>query len=202
MADNGVISFVERSTEPESPSSGKVSIYADTNGNLHSKNSSGSTIMINSTPSGVVNMYCGSSAPTGWLLCKGQAVSRTTYADLFTAIGTTYGAGDGSTTFNLPDLQGKVPAGVSDSDGDFDLADTGGAKTHTLITDEMPSHSHVSNFYGWYSNGNGSLDTFFNPGSTYGVSTWGSGNSTGNTGGGGAHNNLQPYIALNYIIKT
>lgn len=62
-------------------------------------------------PVGAVMPYAGSSAPTGWLLCQGQAVSRTTYAALFAAIGTTYGGGDGSTTFNVPDLSGRVVAG-------------------------------------------------------------------------------------------
>ena len=62
-------------------------------------------------PAGTVVSYSGSSAPSGWLLCYGQAVSRTTYAGLFSAISTTYGTGDGSTTFNLPDLRGRVVAG-------------------------------------------------------------------------------------------
>jgi hypothetical protein len=60
---------------------------------------------------GMVAAYAGSSAPSGWLLCDGTAVSRTTYSALFAAIGTSYGAGDGSTTFNLPDLRGRVPVG-------------------------------------------------------------------------------------------
>jgi len=71
----------------------------------------------NVAPPGVVLPYAGASAPTGWLLCYGQAVSRTTYADLFTAISTTYGAGDGSTTFNVPDLRGRVPAGKDNMGG-------------------------------------------------------------------------------------
>jgi microcystin-dependent protein len=68
-------------------------------------------------PTGSMMAYAGSSAPSGWLLCAGQAVSRTTYAALFSAISTAYGAGDGSTTFNLPDLRGRIPAGKDDMGG-------------------------------------------------------------------------------------
>ena len=72
-----------------------------------------------SAPSGTVNTYAGSTAPTGWLLCDGRStgILRATYADLFAVIGTTYGAGDGSTTFNLPDLRGRVVAGEDDMGG-------------------------------------------------------------------------------------
>lgn len=69
------------------------------------------------TPPGAYMPYAGATAPTGWLLCAGQAVSRTTYAALFAAIGTTHGAGDGSATFNLPDLRGRVPAGKDNMEG-------------------------------------------------------------------------------------
>lgn len=68
-------------------------------------------------PAGVMVPFAGGTAPTGWLLCSGQAVSRTTYATLFAAIGTTWGAGDGSTTFNLPDLRDRVPVGKGDMGG-------------------------------------------------------------------------------------
>lgn len=70
-----------------------------------------------SVPSGVMAPYAGATAPTGWLLCFGQAVSRATYADLFTALGTLYGVGDGSTTFALPDMRGRVPGGKDDMGG-------------------------------------------------------------------------------------
>ena len=88
---------------------------------------------------GLIYMFGGSVAPSGFLICDGSAISRSTYADLFSAIGTTYGAGDGSTTFNLPDMSGRVPIGVS---LDISLGDVGGEETHTLITNELPSHSH------------------------------------------------------------
>lgn len=88
---------------------------------------------------GLIYMFGGSVAPSGFLICDGSSISRSTYADLFSAIGTTYGAGDGSTTFNLPDMSGRVPIGVS---LDIALGDVGGEETHTLLTNELPSHSH------------------------------------------------------------
>ena len=92
-----------------------------------------------SEPAGIVMPFAGSVAPNGWLLCDGSAVSRSEYADLFTAIGTTYGAGDGSTTFNVPDLAGRVVIGVSDNHA---LGSTGGEASHTLSESELPAHVH------------------------------------------------------------
>lgn len=79
-----------------------------------------------------------STAPTGWLKANGAAVSRTTYADLFTAIGTIFGAGDGSTTFNLPDLRGEFPRGWDDGRGVDSARAFGSAQTH-----QLGSHSHT-----------------------------------------------------------
>lgn len=99
-----------------------------------------------SIPAGSITAFGGSAAPSGWLMCNGSAVSRTTYADLFSAIGTTYGVGNGSTTFNLPNLNGRVPVGFDVTQSEFDfLGKTGGAKTHTLTVNEMPSHTHTQN---------------------------------------------------------
>jgi microcystin-dependent protein len=138
------------------------------------------------------------SAPTGFLLCDGSAVSRTTYAALFSAIGTVYGVGDGSTTFNVPNMQGRVPVGRDSGQTEFDtLGETGGAKTHTLTEAELASHSHAlagtvkiitvdENESGWSSTG----------------SAYSHRDTTEAAGGGGAHNNLQPYVVVNYIIKT
>ena len=159
------------------------------------------TTINTNTPVGCINLYAGSTAPTGWLICDGSAVSRTTYADLFNAIGTSYGAGDGSTTFNVPNLKGKVPVGLDLNDTDFDtLGETGGEKTHTLTTQEMPSHTHTpattinGNSTGYTEGSNWSEGVYTR--STFGVTL-----SLNNTGGGQSHNNLQPYIVMNYIIS-
>jgi microcystin-dependent protein len=153
--------------------------------------------------------YAGTSAPTGWLLCFGQAISRATYAALFAVVGTTYGSGDGSTTFNLPDLRGRVVAGEDDMggtsanrltglsggvDGDI-LGAAGGAETHTLTTAELASHSHPA-FYTSDTGGGatGVIGTSIQS-ANYTANTASSGSST-------AHNNVQPTFILNYIIKT
>jgi microcystin-dependent protein len=157
-----------------------------------------SNTISNAIPAGVIEMFGGSTAPTGYLICDGSAVNRTTYSKLFTAIGTTYGAGDGSTTFNVPNLKGKVAVGLNSADTSFDtLGETGGEKTHTLTTAEMPEHTHA------YILPNNSDPNFMTGGGTYNVKVaGGTGTATTSAGSGTAHNNLQPYIVLNYIIKT
>lgn len=92
-----------------------------------------------SEPAGIIMPFAGTVAPQGYLLCDGSAVSRTTYATLFAVIGTTFGTGDGSTTFNVPDLSGRVPLGVSQAHA---LGTTGGSETVTLTESELPSHVH------------------------------------------------------------
>ena len=91
---------------------------------------------------GEVKIWAGTTTPTGWLVCDGASVSRTTYANLFAAIGVTYGSVDG-TSFNLPNLNGRVPAGYDASQTEFNtLGKTSGEKAHTLSIAEMPSHNH------------------------------------------------------------
>lgn len=90
-------------------------------------------------PAGLIEPFAGSTVPAGYLLCDGTAVSRTTYATLYAVIGDTFGAGDGETTFNLPDLSGRVPLGVSMSHA---LGSTGGSETVTLDESELPAHTH------------------------------------------------------------
>ena len=138
--------------------------------------------------------------PTGYLFCDGSAVSRTTYADLFAVIGTTWGSGDGSTTFNLPSKEGLVTVGVDSNDTDFDtIGETGGEKTHTLSVDEMPSHNHAINYA--YPFNAGGLGTYL-PATNQSNPTGQSPTDIKPTGGGQAHNNLQPYVVSNYIIKA
>lgn len=93
-----------------------------------------------SNPAGIIMPFAGTVAPQGCLFCDGSAVSRTTYSALFEVIGTTYGAGDGETTFNIPDLSGRVVIGVSNSHA---LGTTGGSETVTLSADQLPEHTHV-----------------------------------------------------------
>ncbi len=94
-------------------------------------------------PVGTVLSFSGETPPEGYLLCQGQAISRTDYANLFNIIGIKYGAGDGNTTFNLPDLRSRVPVGLNTSDNDFQaLGTTGGVKTVTLTSNQLPAHNH------------------------------------------------------------
>lgn len=89
---------------------------------------------------GEIIAYAGGVAPTGWLMCDGSAVSRTTYANLFAITGTTYGIGDGSTTFNLPDLAGRFPLGA---DGSHARGSVSGVEQITLTLDNLPAHTHT-----------------------------------------------------------
>jgi microcystin-dependent protein len=206
-------------------------------------------------PAGTVTQTARITAPTGWLLCEGQAVSRTTFARLFDAIGTTYGTGDGSTTFTLPNLRGRVPVGRDITQTEFDvLGETSGAKTVTLDATQIPAHNHTgitssdgahthtfsgtttktgshshtqrftlnaasgSNMGGMASAGSAqspgltsqqvTLDAGDHEHTYFGTTSGASANhshtftTANNPGGGQAHNNLQPYIVLNYMIKV
>lgn len=146
---------------------------------------------------GDVKLTARATAPDGWLLCQGQSLLRAEYPTLFAAIGTMYGSVDG-THFTLPNLKGRAPVGLDAAQAEFDtLGETGGEKTHVLTTEQMPSHSHGLPTEMWRS---GIQYTAANAGGhNFTVLVSGSTNSTG---GGLAHNNLQPYIVLNYVIKT
>ena len=149
-------------------------------------------------PIGLIAFSPNSIIPTNWLVCDGSAVSRITYANLFDAIGTTYGVGDGSTTFNLPNLKGKIPVGLDSADTDFNsLGKTGGEKTHTLTINELAKHSHKITTPKYYSNETGT-------GSIYGAETVVQSivRNSSEIGNNQPHNNLQPYITGNYIIKA
>lgn len=97
-------------------------------------------------PVGSISIFASNNIPAGWLACRGQLVSRIEYADLFSVIGVTYGNGDGSTTFAVPNLQARVPVGLSTTDTEFDIiGKTGGEKSVTLTESQMPSHNHSQN---------------------------------------------------------
>lgn len=141
-------------------------------------------------PIGTMVPYGKNKAPTNWLICDGSEISRTTYVDLFNIIGTSYGEGDGSTTFNLPNKKGKVSVGLDTTDTDFNtIGKTGGEKTHTLSLNELPENV-------WHSGDNtGGVNTSFDSGTSYGIRTQGTNLEQ-------PHNNLQPYEVDCWIIKA
>ncbi|GAB5388874.1 MAG: tail fiber protein [Alphaproteobacteria bacterium] len=141
--------------------------------------------------------FAGSSAPSGYLLCDGSAVSRTSYADLFAVIGETWGAGDGSTTFNLPDMRGRVAVGSGTGTGltARALAETFGEEEHTITEGETGSHAHTS--YGT-TTGRASGSSNFRSMSTSASSNL----QTSVSGGDEPHNNIQPSAVVTKIIKT
>ena len=156
-------------------------------------------------PPGVIVPYGVSAAPTGFLLCNGQAVSRTTYSALFAVVSALYGEGNGSSTFNVPDLRGRFIAGwdagtevlTSVTAGMIvgsPIATVGGTQAVQLTEAQMPSHDHNYSRYATLTGGNeGSGSVWFQ------VSAYA---STGDTGGDGYHSNIPPAMILNFIIKT
>jgi len=174
---------------------------------------------IEGIPTGTITPWSQSTAPTGFLECEGSAVSRTTYAALFAVIGTTYGSGDGSTTFNVPDLTDKVAVHKSNNKT---FASSGGANTvaatgnvagstanATLSVAQLASHSHSFSVPPTGPSPAPQLAANFdnnNTGQPFGTSNQGSGsghshNMSANFAGD-ANSVLQPYLTLIYIIKT
>ncbi len=157
---------------------------------------------------GDIKANANAAIPAGWLECGGQAVSRATYSALFLAIGVLYGAGDGSTTFNVPDLRGRTIFGkdnmggtaanrLTTANGGLDgatLGAVGGGESVTLTTAQIPSHNHSTSTsfrrqdLGGGNNGGGA--------STYGIS------GLDPAGSGGAHKNIPPAMVSNFIIKA
>ena len=175
---------------------------------------------VNAVPLGTVSGFAGSTAPSGWQLCYGQAISRTQYAGLFAVTSTTYGSGDGSTTFNVPDLRGRVVAGLDNMGG----TDAGRLSTANTLgtTTGTETHQHAStvmtaglNFFG--AGGNTYIDYASRSGSSYtedvrifwsGTPTETTGRTETQTAGVGIFGNtdassgMQPTMTINYIIKA
>lgn len=157
-------------------------------------------------PSGIIEQYGGTTAPTGWLLCDGSAVSRTTYDALFAVISTAYGAGDGSTTFNLPDMRGRVPAGFAASGGHPDVSTLGNsdgvAEQYRRPKHRHTPHSHEA-IHPPFIDGTAQTGTAgsgpIQGGLSGDVST-----ATADGGSGNANDSLDApaYLVVNYIIKT
>ncbi|ULY68609.1 hypothetical protein [Chlorella virus XW01] len=176
-------------------------------------------------PIGIVLPFATTIAPEGWLVCNGQEVSKTTYASLWNIIGNTFGVAVDSNNFKLPDLRGRVIIGNGAGDGltNRSIGQNGGSETHTLTINEIPSHTHTgtTNSSGAHNHtvqntvqktGNNTpdgLDSTINEIdniATTTTTTSTDGNhthtfTTNSTGGGQAHNIVQPFTVLNYIIK-
>jgi len=158
-------------------------------------------------PAGLLMEWTAAAPPRGWLFANGQAVSRATYRLLFQTIGTTFGAGDGSTTFNLPDKRGRVSVGCFGTDtggrvtaatapGGIGIGKAGGIEQVTLTTPQIPAHTHqVSIDWG---NGNSESTQPLYHGGTSGYNRY----TTDPTGGGLPHNNMPPFLFMPFIIST
>jgi len=207
--DTGVkaLPFLDQSSDP-STISNQIQLYGKAVGGkteIFWKDEDGTAVQLTNAgtlniteaaqqvPAGSVSAYAGSSTPSGWLLCDGSAVSRTTYAALFTAIGITYGAGDSSTTFNIPDLRDRFPLGKGTTF--TSLATTGGATTKNL------AHTHSVPYQGYGVNYPQSANdgTLVTRADNSGNATT---SPTSGSGGSASQDIMNPYIVLNWIIKT
>jgi microcystin-dependent protein len=163
-------------------------------------------------PVACIQMFAGTSAPSGWLLCNGQLVSRTTYAALFAAISTSFGAGDGSTTFAVPDLRNRFAVGVGTTGFTVAIGGTGGSKdsivvahTHTGTTDSAGAHTHTVSGASTAltgSSGTGASETVVSTQTTSSAGAHQHTFTTASTGASGNNQNLPPYLGLNYIIRA
>lgn len=182
-------------------------------------------------PIGSITMFGGAAAPTEYLICDGTAVSRTTYAGLFAVIGIAFGAGNGTTTFNLPNLKSRFPIGLDAAVGGNDaIGETGGVATNALTTAELPAHTHTGTTGNQSAQHAHNLDIQYrddmaaatgavnsvsdieNTAGGGGTSVQATGDvsttnhnhafTTASAGTGAAFSNLPPYLTLNFIIKA
>jgi microcystin-dependent protein len=179
----------------------------------------GNLVGLGAVPTGALLMWSIETAPDGFLLCNGASVSTTTYSNLFGVIEYTFG-GSGS-NFNLPDLRGRIPVGLGTTTSTGSLGRTGGSETHTLSVAQMPVHAHgttgttstLSNhthqiFINKDSGGGDGGALFFgvdggdNTNATTSAGFHSHGFTTNTVGNNVAHENMQPFIVINYIIKT
>lgn len=174
--------------------------FKDAHGNLYYPNTlNGENLGGESLPIGSMLPYSSEVIPNGFLPCDGSEVSRTEYKELFAVIGITYGAGDGETTFNLPDKRGRVSVGLDLDQEEFNsIGLKDGEKEHTLTVDEMPSHTHTytrSRLFYAEAAGQNAIGYGSNSGTAISA-------GTNATGGDKPHNNLQPYEVDQWIIKA
>lgn len=151
---------------------------------------------------GSIMPYPKAIPPENWLICDGSAVSRTDYSELFNVIGVNFGNGDGSTTFNLPDIKGRTIVGLDTDDTDFNtIGKVLGEKTHTLTVVEMPTHSHVNQHYVVSDQARNyrSYEKTLETGTT---NAYLGTADTNDNGGNQPHNNIQPSFVIPYIIKA
>ena len=169
----------------------QVVVSSSTTGYIDNSYIATSTLASILTPVGSITAYASTTAPAGWLLVDGTAVSRTTYSALFAVIGTSYGVGDGSTTFTLPDIRGRNILMASTT---ANMGQKSGESLHTMTVAELATHTH-----GVGRGGGGSPTTV----STTNNSDGGTPNqlTTSSTGSATPFNVLDPYIVLHYIIK-
>ena len=194
---------------------GNEYLYGDLYINCDADSTGGTPVSSFAPSIGEIKMFSGLTAPDKWLICDGSTISRTTYSDLFDVISTTYGGGDGSTTFAIPNFQGRSPLGVGESSATGHTAHTlgltGGEEKHTLVTGELASHAHTfskatatTSIKYSAKRGTGSENTPYNSGSST-TSNWATTTlslTLNNSGSNTAHNTLHPYLNVNFIIYT